>query len=61
MKALAFLRRLVHFLGGDQHRYFEIDRRCGIGGERNGSGTDIVGKIRNGKHVGVSESKIQSL
>src|SRR5262249_53843973 len=60
-EALAFLRRLIHLLGGDQYRSFDTGLAGPVPGKRDGCGACGIGEIYYRENIGITESKIQRL
>src|SRR5262245_4206556 len=60
-EALAFLRRLIHLLGGDQYRSFDTGLAGPVPRKRDGRGACVIGEIYYRENIGITESKIQRL
>jgi len=58
---LAFFCGLVHLIGCNEYRGFDVGLARPVSGKRDGRGAYVVRKIDNGKNVGLAEGKIKSL
>ena len=61
VKAAALLHCAVHLVRSNQDRLFDVDRPCGICGERERRGANVIRKIGNRVDIRVAKRKVQVL